>query len=106
MPVRPKKVKRSWKPERVIQSRSIDMSWFYNDPRWRRFSKRFKENNPLCVKCEAEGRTSATKYTDHVKRLRDGHGADLDNLKDEDYQPLCETCHASKSGKEAHGYKE
>ena len=106
MPNRPTKMKRSWKPERVAQSRAVNMDWFYNDRRWRNFSKRFKEDNPLCIKCAERGETSQTKYADHKKRLRDGHGADLDNLKDKDFQPLCDTCHASKSGKEAHGYKE
>lgn len=82
------------------------MSWFYNDRRWRVFSSGFKERYPLCRKCKKKGVISKTKYTDHIKRLRDGHGADLDKLRDKDFQPLCGKCHASKSGKEAHGYKE
>lgn len=105
MPSKPQKVNRSWKPERVVQSRIVDMSWFYNDRRWRRFSTWFKEKHPLCALCEAMGITSKTKYTDHIKRLREGYGADLDELKEEDYQALCDSCHAAKSGREAHGVK-
>ncbi|MDH7444661.1 HNH endonuclease [Aquimarina sp. 2201CG14-23] len=103
---RPNKINRSWKPKRVKQQRSVDMSWYYNDSRWRKFSKRFKEENPLCVKCEEKGLISPSRYTDHIQRLRDGGAPDLNDLKDEDFQPLCDKCHASKSGREAHGYKE
>ena len=106
MPSKPEKIKRVWKPESKPQSRVVDMSSFYNDTRWRRFSKEFKERNPLCSICAADGKTSPTKYTDHINRLRMGFGSDLNNLKEEDYQPLCDACHASKSGKEAHGYRQ
>ncbi|WP_106791680.1 HNH endonuclease signature motif containing protein [Aquimarina sp. Aq78] len=106
MPNRPKKIKRGWKPERIKHQRSVDMSWYYNDPRWRKFSLGFKERYPLCKKCYEIGLISPTAYTDHIERLRDGGAPDLDHLVDEDFQGLCDSCHASKSGKEAHGYKE
>lgn len=103
---KPKRIIRPWQRERKVQSRSVDMSWYYNDPRWRRFSKGFKERHPFCVKCEEQGKVSPSEYTDHIKRLRDGGAVDLNKLKADDFQPLCSNCHASKSGKEAHGYKE
>lgn len=106
MPNKPKRKLRPWQRERKVQQRSVDMSWYYNDTRWRRFSESYKERHPFCIKCEADGKVSATDYTDHIKRLRDGGAMNLNDLKDEDFQPLCSICHASKSGKEAHGYKE
>jgi 5-methylcytosine-specific restriction protein A len=106
MPNKPTRKQRPWQRKRVPQQRSVDMSWYYNDTRWRKYSKSFKERYPFCLKCEELGKVSATVYTDHIKRLRDGGAIDLNILKDEDFQPLCTNCHASKSGKEAHGYKE
>ena len=106
MPNKPNRKLRPWQRKRVVQQRSVDMSWYYNDRRWRAFSKAYKEQHPFCVKCEAIGKATETAYTDHIKRLRDGGALDLNDLKYEDFQPLCVKCHASKSGKEAHGYKE
>lgn len=106
MPSSPKKKKRPWVKERKQQHRAVNMNWYYNDPRWRKFSKQFKIDNPLCVKCKAKGLCVPTEFTDHIVRLRDGGGADLNKLNKKDFQPLCGPCHNSKSGKEAHGYKE
>lgn len=106
MPNKPKIKQRPWQRKRVAQQRSVDMSCYYNDSRWRKFSKDYKERNPFCIKCQELNIVSSTFYTDHIKRLRDGGALDLNNLKDEDFQPLCVSCHAIKSGKEAHGYRE
>lgn len=106
MPNKPKKIRRPWQHARVKHQRAVDMSWYYNDRRWRKFSMAYKERHPFCIQCEAEGKVSATDYTDHIVRLRDGGALDLNDLKDDDFQPLCAKCHAIKSGKEAHGYKQ
>jgi len=106
MPNKPTRKQRPWQRKRVAQQRSVDMSWYYNDNRWRVFSKAYKERNPICIKCKDKGKISPTFYTDHIVRLREGAALDLNDLKDYDFQPLCVNCHASKSGKEAHGYKE
>jgi len=107
MPTAPLKVKRHWQPERIKQSRIINMSWFYNSHTWRKFSKRFKDTHPLCCTCEAEGIVTAATVTDHIVRyVAGGPGFDLANLNDKDFQPLCSSCHNSKSGKEAHGFKQ
>lgn len=101
MPTAPKKVKRSWKPERKPFQRNTNNS-VYQTWKWRLFSKRYKEHNPLCIKCEREGRVTGTDVTDHIVRIEDG-GAIWDDIN---LQPLCTCHHNSKSGKEAHGYKE
>ena len=106
MPLAPKKRNRPWKQEKKQQSRSIDMSWFYNSRKWRRFSKEYKAHNTLCVACDAEGIVTPSKVTDHLVRYVDGGtGFDLDNLKAKDFQSLCDQHHNSKSGKESHGFK-
>jgi 5-methylcytosine-specific restriction protein A len=51
--------------------------------------------HPLCVTCEAAGRTTAATVIDHVVPLSQG-GADTDyNL-----QQLCAACHDAKSAAE------
>ena len=106
MPNAPKKRHRPWKPVRVQQQRAINMDWFYQDNRWRNFSKGFKKRFPLCVDCDSKGIAQPTKVTDHKTRYVDnGPGFDLDNLKDEYFSPMCASCHNSKSGRESHGYK-
>jgi len=107
MPNAPLKRKRPWRVVRKPHQRSIDMSWFYNSRKWRKFSKGYKERHPLCCKCQAKGIATPTEVSDHIVRyVDDGPGFDLDNLKDKYFQPLCKSCHDSKSGKEAHGFKE
>lgn len=102
MPNSPKKIKRGWISERKAFGRRKDNSKFYNSTGWRKVAKLNKIKNPFCVKCEVEGKVVAVQFTDHIIRIEDG-GAPLsyDNL-----QSLCEFHHNSKSGKEAHGFKD
>jgi len=110
MPYKPKKINRPWQKKTVKQSRVNDMSWFYQDKRWRKFSKGFKVRHPFCVRCAENDIVTPSCVTDHKVRYVDGgKGFDLDDLKDEYFEPLCDyrfnKCHEKKSGKEAHGYK-
>jgi 5-methylcytosine-specific restriction protein A len=58
----------------------------------------YKRCNPICVLCEAQGRVSPTTVTDHIEPINQGGSVyEWDNL-----QALCDACHASKSGREAH----
>lgn len=103
MPNKQKNIKRPWVAERVHYSRrnTID-NGFYNSWPWRKLRKRFIETNPNCKKCEDEMIVTEGKYVDHIQRIEDG-GAKLD---ENNLQTLCKWHHDSKSGKEAHGYKE
>lgn len=65
----------------------------YNSTKWRKFSKQFKVDNPLCVKCLQEGRTTPSYYTDHIKSINSG-GAIWDKTN---LQALCKSCNASKT---------
>ena len=103
MPKAPKPIRPHWVPERkAFGRRNTDNSRFYESWPWRKLRKSFKEKHPCCIKCEAEGIVRATAYVDHIQRIEDG-GAPLD---EKNLQPLCKFHHNSKSGKEAHGYKE
>lgn len=106
MPTAPQKIKRQWVKEYKKHERIKDMTWFYNSWTWRKFSRRYKQNNPTCILCEQEGIVTPTKVTDHIKTYEQHPaGFDLDNLKEEDMQPLCDKHHNSKSGKEGSRFK-
>ena len=104
MPNKTKKLQRPWVPERTPfkNLNSEKNKSVYNNRKWRKFSAAYKKRNPFCVKCEAEGRVTASTVTDHIERINEGG----DIYDENNLQALCKSCHNSKSGKEAHGYKE
>lgn len=103
MPKKSTIIKPQWVPERTAYGRrSQDNQKFYNGRPWRKVRKAFIDKHPLCVKCKEEGKSVAAKYVDHIQRIEDGG----DKLNEENLQSLCKYHHDSKSGKEAHGYRE
>ena len=60
-----------------------------------RRNKRFLQENPLCVMCEAEGRVSVAEEVDHIIPLFKGGADEWKNL-----QGLCLACHATKTVKD------
>lgn len=60
------------------------------DHNWRVASKRYRQANPLCVCCLANGRTTAAELVDHVlpvathRQLR---------MEPSNWQALCQRCH-------------
>lgn len=106
MPKKPNKIQRAYLPERKPFERSMDNTWFYNSWKWRKFRKGFIRRNPLCVVCEAEGITTTATVCDHKEQYNPhAKGWDLNKLKDEDYNAMCETHHNSKSGMQSHGLR-
>lgn len=71
---------------------------FYQAPHWRKLRALILEREPLCRECNKEGRITEAKMVDHIKPIRlGGERIDEDNL-----QPLCHSCHNTKSAKERH----
>lgn len=104
MPSKPKKIARAYKPEVKPFERSMDNSWFYNSWKWRKFTKGFRQRHPLCDDCEREGVAAPTTVVDHKEQFKPGAaGWDLNNLKDEDYNPKCDYHHNKRSGLQRHG---
>lgn len=91
--------KPSWVSERPSQERrKEDDQKFYNSRPWRRTSKRYRIQNPLCAECERNGLVTSADCVDHIRPIQQGGAKwNWDNL-----QSLCHSCHAKKSGKEAH----
>jgi len=69
----------------------------YDTQRWRRLSKRLRQQYPLCVLCLAKGINSITTCVDHIIELKDTtkHAYDLSNL-----QCICDSCHQKKTADE------
>jgi len=107
MPSKPKKINRAYKPivERVPFGRRRDLSSFYNARRWRKVARLFKQNNPFCIMCDAEGVTGPPEVTDHIRGLGFLLDNGLDPYADEELQSLCHAHHNPKSGSEAHKNK-
>ena len=86
------------KPSTKHNYNTIDQSNnnLYNSRKWRKFSKQFKIENPLCKKCLQEGRTTPSYVSDHIQPIRKGGAIwDKNNL-----QALCKTCNAKKTAKD------
>jgi len=68
----------------------------YNTKRWRSVREQVLQSSPLCKNCEAIGLLTVAQMVDHIEPVRlGGEFWETDNL-----QPLCNSCHASKSAKE------
>lgn len=67
------------------------------DARWRRASKAFLREHPLCVYCQAEGKVVASAVTDHIVPHRGDAGLFWDRTN---WQALCKPCHDGKKQRE------
>ena len=91
-------------PERKPQGRrKRGNQEIYKDKRWKAVRKlALSRDEYVCVKCIEKGLITPAKVVDHVDPINLGGAAfDLNNL-----QSLCDPCHNSKSGGEAHKKKE
>lgn len=70
--------------------------------RWSKYSKWYRQQNPLCVKCLAEGKLSSSEHVDHIIAVS---GPD-DPLfyASSNHQALCKSCHSRKTVKEDGGF--
>lgn len=103
MPMIPERRKRPWRKAASIKPQSGRKAdnRFYNSTAWRKLSKAFREEHPLCEECLKKGKYVPSEVADHIVRVEDG-GEPLDR---NNLQALCHRCHNRKSGKERHGYK-
>ncbi len=62
--------------------------------RWRKRAKQYLRANPLCRGCEELGKVTLATLVDHIIP----HGGDGKLFWDQDnWQPLCQTCHNRKT---------
>lgn len=71
------------------------------DACWERYRKRYLSENPLCILCLKEGRTTPTVVVDHIVP----HRGDTTLFWDpNNHQALCKPCHSAKTAREDGGF--
>lgn len=64
--------------------------------KWRKESKAWLQQNPLCAECERSGRITLATDVDHIIP----HRGDMDLFwRRSNWQSLCSLCHKIKTGK-------
>ncbi|WP_057745739.1 HNH endonuclease [Liquorilactobacillus capillatus] len=82
---------------RTYDSNESKMQQFYHSAAWRRLSRRFLENNPVCVKCYEDGVIRKADVVDHVQEVKDNWSRRLD---ESNLQALCNVHHNAKTRNE------
>jgi 5-methylcytosine-specific restriction enzyme A len=92
MPTSAKRIKSPWlvNPEEKVNWSDND---FYHTQAWRKDAAMHINLNPLCVICQAKGRTVPSKVSDHIKEI--SQGGDVWDW--ENRQALCSRCHNHKT---------
>ncbi len=83
------------------QARNGENQEVHGTNRWTRMSKRYREENPYCVKCLAEERFTPSECVDHIVPINMG-GAKWD---ESNMMALCNRHHSQKSAREKHEYE-
>lgn len=95
MPTLPKgKYYPAWQPPPETTRATGDQE-FYNSWSWRKVSKLYRADNPLCENCYAKQRLTEAELVDHIIPMPTGQALDADN-----FMGLCHVCHNSKSSHE------
>lgn len=66
---------------------------FYSSPAWTQASKRHRINNPLCVQCKRNNRTTAATLTHHNPDIHILIARGDSPLDDRYFESLCTPCH-------------
>lgn len=90
-----KRVQRPWLPiPKPFETGRVKARWpGYNTPRWRKISKLFKEEHPIC---DMEGCGQPTYYTEHQVPALECE----DPWDESNFRPRCRYHGDSKTGKE------
>lgn len=72
------------------------------DSRWTKYSKIYRMNNPLCVRCSEKGKVNLAECVDHIKPVENKN--DPLFWLESNHQSLCNSCHSEKTAKEDGGF--
>lgn len=71
------------------------------DAAWDRYSRRYRQQHPLCVSCVSGGHASPSEVVDHITPHR---GDETLFWDPENHQALCSACHNRKTAREDGGF--
>ena len=81
--------------------RSVDQR-FYNDPKWKRERKLYRQRHPFCERCLAFGIYKPTEIVHHREHLNESNVKDSKvSLNFENLEALCFDCHNKEHHKGA-----
>jgi 5-methylcytosine-specific restriction protein A len=83
---------------------SAGIKRLYDSHRWRKVSKLFLRQNPLCISCKSAGIDTPATIVHH----NPPHNNDPERFWDENtFEAVCATCHSGvKNIEENHGYSQ
>lgn len=105
MPIAPKPKRKPWHQERVVHGRRLhDNSKFYNARAWRKTSKAYRVENPLCEceDCDLLVVAKPSQVVDHKRGLQFLLDNNIDPYDWKELQSMSKKCHDKKSGRDAH----
>jgi hypothetical protein len=99
----PKKIVRSWVPQRAAFERKVSYEWFYNARKWRNVSKAYRAANPICEceECKKAEIVKKAEVCDHVNGLGYLLKNGIDPYDWNELQSMSKECHNKKSGGES-----
>lgn len=109
MPSRPPSFKPSFKPSKpteVVRKNDFDKTRTTSTARgygykWQKARVKFLSENPLCLICQAKKIVKAATIVDHII----AHKGDAHLFWNQDnWQPLCVSCHSRKTATEDSGF--
>lgn len=68
----------------------------YDRQAWRKGSKAYLIDHPLCVECEKQGKATAATCVDHIVPHR---GNEVLFASVSNWQGLCDSCHGKKTAR-------
>lgn len=83
---------------KVVKKRVCVPGNIYNTRRWRRLSRKFRQENPICM---AENCNFLADDVDHINPITEGGAM----WSEKNFQALCKSCHAIKSAKDREKYE-
>lgn len=89
-------IKRPWLKS-VKQGARHNPDPFYQGTDWRKARAAFLDKNPYCAHCLTDGKKVFARVVDHITRIKEGG----DRLNPDNFQALCDPCHAKKSANES-----
>lgn len=87
--------------QRKVSKEQNDKSSKMYTYQWRKSSKAFLQEHPLCTQCQRDGRLIPATEVDHI--IPHGGNRKLFWNK-KNWQPLCKSCHSRKTALEDGGF--
>lgn len=76
----------------------IELARMYRRVRWRKLRLLILGNEPFCRKCSEQDKIVEAKVVDHIQEININSSDEL-KYGEHNLQPLCHSCHNSKTGK-------